>query len=296
MERKGKRLVPWLMVLPVIALFLAMTIYPFGFMIWASFRDYDLSKGEETHFIGLSNYFQIFKDTTAIESMKFTAKLLAIAVSSELVLGTLIAFLIRGVRGEKVIRSALIIPMMVPPAVSGVAWKMLYNFAFGPVNWFLSLFGVSRISWLGNSFYAQLGIIIIDIWQWTPFIFLMIYAGLQSIPQDLIDAARVDGADWGKVFLHIELPLLRPLILVALVLRIIDCLKTFDIVFMTTWGGPGSATHTYSFYVYKVGVSFGWNIGYASALSVILLIVSIILVNIVFRIVRMREQLGFGGE
>ncbi|RKX44071.1 MAG: sugar ABC transporter permease [Thermotogae bacterium] len=296
MGRKGKRLVPWLMVLPAIVLFLAMTIYPFGFMIWASFRDYDLSKGEETHFIGLSNYFQIFKDTTAIESMKFTAKLLAIAVSSELVLGTFIAFLIRGVKGERAIRSALIIPMMVPPAVSGVAWKMLYNFAFGPVNWFLSLFGISKISWLGNSFYAQLGIIMIDIWQWTPFVFLMIYAGLQTIPQDLIDAARVDGAGWGKVFLHIELPLLRPLILVALVLRIIDCLKTFDIVFMTTWGGPGSATHTYSFYVYKVGVSFGWNIGYASALSVILLIVSIILVNIVFRIVRMREQLGFGGE
>lgn len=296
MMRKRKSFTPWLMVLPVIVLFFAITIYPFGFMIWASFRDYDLSKGEETHFIGFANYFQIFKDTTAIESMKFTAKLLIIAVSSELILGTIIAFLVRGVKGEKVIRSALIVPMMIPPAVSGVAWKMLYNFAFGPVNWFLSLFGVSRISWLGNSFYAQLGIIIIDIWQWTPFIFLMIYAGLQSIPQDLIDAARVDGADWGKVFLHVELPLLKPLILVALILRIIDCLKTFDIVFMTTWGGPGSATHTYSFYVYKVGVSFGWNIGYASALSIILLVVSIILVNIVFRIVRMREQLGFGGE
>jgi len=290
------RLVPWLMVLPVLVLFLSMTIYPFAFMIWSSFRQYDLSKGAETRFIGLANYFEIFSDRTAIESFNFTAKLLAIAVTIELMLGIGVAFLIRGVRGEKIIRSSLLVPMMVPAAVSGVTWKMLYNYAFGPVNWFLSLFGVSRISWLGNMNYAQLGIILIDVWQWTPFVFLMIYAGLQSIPQDLIDAARVDGADWGRVFLHVEFPLLRPLILVALVLRIIDCLKTFDIVFMTTWGGPGAATHTYSFYIYKVGISFGWNIGYASALSVLLLLVSMLLVNVVFRLVRMRQQLGFGGE
>ncbi len=290
------KLIPWLMVLPVLILFLSMTIYPFAFMIWASFRDYDLSKRAETHFIGLSNYFQISKDKTAIESFKFTAKLLSLAVPIEILLGVGIAFLVRGIKGEKIIRSSFLIPMMVPAAVSGVAWKMLYNYAFGPVNWFLSLFGTSKISWLGDMNYAQLGIIIIDVWQWTPFVFLMIYAGLQSIPQDLIDAARVDGADWGRVFLHVEFPLLRPLILVALVLRIIDCLKTFDIVFMTTWGGPGAATHTYSFYIYKVGISFGWNIGYASALSVLLLLVSMILVNLVFRLVRMRRQLGFGGE
>lgn len=294
--KKGNPLTPWLMVLPVLVLFLSMTIYPFAFMIWSSFRDYDLSKTAETKFIGLKNYFEIFKDRTAIESAKFTLKLLSIAVPVEIALGVLIAFLVRGMRGEKIIRSSFLIPMMVPPAVSGVAWKMLYNYAFGPVNWFISLFGGPKISWLGNSAYAQLGIILIDIWQWTPFVFLMIYAGLQSIPQDLIDAARVDGASWGKVFLHVEFPLLRPLILVALVLRIIDCLKTFDIVFMTTWGGPGAATHTYSFYIYKVGISFGWNIGYASALSVLLLIISMILVNLVFRLVRMRQQLGFGGE
>jgi multiple sugar transport system permease protein len=181
--------------------------------------------------------------------------------------------------------------MMVPAVVAGIAWKMLFNFNFGPFNYFLSLFGIGNISWLGSETFARLGLIIIDTWQWTPFVFLVVYSGLMSIPTEMVDAAKVDGAGPFKTLLYVELPILLPLISTVLIIRLIDILKLFDIVFMVTWGGPGSATHSFSYYIYKVGLSYGWDIGYASALSVILLIVVVVLVNLLMKFLRLRELL-----
>jgi multiple sugar transport system permease protein len=202
-----------------------------------------------------------------------------------------IAFLLRDTFGERVFRSALLIPMMVPAVVAGIAWKMLYNFEFGPVNYFLSLLGIPKISWLGTQFFSRLGVILIDVWQWTPFVFLVLYAGLQSLPRDVVEASFVDGASGFSAFRYIEFPLLRPLLFVVLIIRVIDALKIFDIVYMVTFGGPGSSTHSYSFYIYKVGVSFGWDIGYASALSVLLLLAVSLLVSLLIRVLRLRETL-----
>ena len=123
------------------------------------------------------------------------------------------------------------------------------------------------------------------------FVFLVVYSGLMSIPTELIDAAKVDGANPFKTLLRVEMQILMPLISTVLIIRMIDILKLFDIVFMVTWGGPGHATHSFSYYIYKVGLSYGWNVGYASALSILLLIVVIILVNILMRILRVRELL-----
>jgi multiple sugar transport system permease protein len=285
-----------MLVLPAIILFLVMTIYPFVYMIYASFTNLDLSKVGTGQFIGFKNYIEIFQDPLARSSIGFTVMLVVIAVPIEILLGLGLSYLIRGLVGEKIMRSLLLIPMMVPAAVGGFGWKMLYNFMFGPINYFLSLFGVQPIAWFGQSNYAQMAILIIDIWQWTPFVFLIMYAALQALPRDIIDAGKVDGANGWRLFLHIELPLLRPVLYVTILLRVIDVLKTFDIIYMTTYGGPGSATSTWSFYAYKVGVSYGWNIGYGSALSVILLIVSILLVNTLMKLLNLGKELGLVKE
>lgn len=281
------------MVAPLILYLAALTLYPFGYMVVMSFFKYDLASWEPPKFIGLGNYEAAFGDRTATVSWRFTFILAVGAVSIELLLGFLLAVLILDARGERWIRSAFLVPMAVPPVVAGVAWKMLFNYQYGPVNWLLGLLGFSRISWLGDPFWAGVGIIVADVWQWTPFVFLVIYAGLQSVPDELIEAARVDGASGGQLLWHVRIPLLRPLLWIVLILRLIDVVKLFDIIYMVTFGGPGSATHSISYYIYKVGLSYGWDIGYASALSLLLLIVVSLLVNLLIRGLRLRELLGF---
>jgi len=292
MKIEKSKLSPILMILPLIILFVFLAIIPFIYMIYISFYDYNLAKGGSPTFIGFGNYISIFKDEVARSSIFFTI-LICIAVPIELFIGIAIAFFIRGIVAEKPIRSALLLPMMIPMVVAGIAWKMLFNFEYGPLNYFLSFFGISNISWLGDYFYSRLGIILIDIWQWTPFVFLILYAGLQSIPRELREAGKVDGASDINITRYIEFPLLAPLIAVVLIIRLIDVLKIFDIVYMVTWGGPGYATHTLSYYIYKVGVSYGWDIGYASALSVLLLAGIVILINLLMKFLHLRENLGF---
>ncbi|MDK2897590.1 MAG: multiple sugar transport system permease protein [Candidatus Atribacteria bacterium] len=290
-KRGSRKKAAFFMILPLLVLFIGLTVYPFAYMIYMSFHDYSLVSWEEPKFVGLENYREIFRDRTARSSVTFTVILLVAAVPLEILLGIGIAFLFRDTLGEKVFRSSLLIPMTIPPVVAGIAWKMLYNYEFGPVNYFLSLFDLPKVSWLGSQFFAQLGVILIDVWQWTPFVFLIIYAGLQSIPRDIVEASLVDGASGWNALRYIELPLIQPLIWVALIIRVIDVLKIFDIVYMVTFGGPGSATHSYSFYIYKVGVSFGWDIGYASALSIILLLVITLLANFLIKALRLKEIL-----
>jgi len=292
-QRKRKGL---FMILPAIVLFLVMTIYPFIYMIYNSFTNLDLSKKGTGQFIGLKNYFEIFQDRLAISSIEFTILLVLIAVPLEMIFGLGLSYLLRDLFGEKVLRSLFLIPMMVPAAVGGFGWKMLFNFIFGPINYFLGLLGFQPIEWFGKLNSARMAVMIVEIWQWTPFVFLILYAALQALPKDILDAGKVDGASGWKLFMYIELPLLRPIIYVTLLLRIIDVLRAFDTVYMTTYGGPGSATSTWSFYAYKVTVSYGWNIGYGSALCVILVIVSAILINTLTRILNIGKELGLSKE
>ncbi|HOJ87577.1 MAG TPA: sugar ABC transporter permease [Pseudothermotoga sp.] len=284
------------MVLPAIVLFLVMTVYPFAYMIYNSFTNLDLSKSGTGQFVGLRNYTDIVRDQLALSSIEFTALMVLIAVPVEMILGLALSYLIRGLFAEKALRSLFLIPMMVPAAVGGFGWKMLFNFIFGPINYFLNLIGLQSIEWFGKINTARTAVMIVEIWQWTPFVFLILYAALQALPKDILDAGKVDGADGWRLFLHIELPLLRPILYVTLLLRIIDVLRTFDSVYMTTYGGPGSATSTWSFYAYKVTVSYGWNIGYGSALCVILVIVSGILINTLTRVLNIGRELGLSKE
>lgn len=279
-------------ILPAIIFYLIMTIYPFASMIFYSFTNLNLSMSGTGKFIGLGNYIEIFQDPLAMSSVYFSVLVLVVAVPIEMLLGMGFAYLIRGLKGEKVFRVLFLIPMMIPGIVFGIAAQMIFNYLFGAANYILSFFGIEQIAWLGQPATAQFVIIFLDVLQWTPFIFLIVYAGLLSVSQDLTDAARVDGANGWQVFRNVELQTLKPLIYVALIIRIIDALKIFGKIYMTTWGGPGTATSSWSYYIYKVGVSYGWDIGYASALAIILLIVSAILINLLIKSLNLGEQLG----
>lgn len=291
--RTGKfKLAPILMILPLVVLFVFFAIIPSIYMIYYSFCDYNLIRGGSPSFIGFGNYISIFRDEVARSSIAFTL-LVCIAVPIELFVGMGIAFFIRGIVAERSIRSVLLLPMMIPMVVAGLVWNMLFNFECGPLNYFLSFFGISKIAWGGDYFYSRLGIILIDIWQWTPLVFLILYAGLQSIPRELSEAGRIDGASDMDTARYIEFPLLAPLIAVVLIIRAIDVLKIFDIVYIVNEGGPGYATHTISYYIYKVGFSYGWDMGYASALSLLLLAAIVILINLLMKFLHLKEGLGF---
>ncbi len=285
-----QRRVGYWLVSPMVILFLALTIFPFIYMIYTSFTNYDLTSGHPMRWIGLRNYAEIFtQDTIAGQSVHFTVLLVVTALPLELILGFLIALLVRNVIGERLIRGAILLPMMIPAVVAGIAWKMLFNFQYGPLNYFLSLLGVSPPSWFGNFTLAPIAVIIMDVWQWTPFVFLILYAGLQTVPTDLYDAAKVDGAGAWAMMRYVEFPLVRPLIWVVLILRLIDILKLFDIIYFTTFGGPGSVTYTYTFHIYRDGLSAGFAVGYAAALSILLLIVVSLLTNFLIRLLRLKE-------
>lgn len=260
-------------------------------MVYISFFNYNLATGTQQQFIGIENYQNMLSDYLVQASVQFTVFIIILGIILETLLGLGLALLILNSKGETIFRSATILPMTIPMVVSGMVWKMLLNTLYGPVNYFLSFFGIGQISWLGDPFFARLAILIVDVWQWTPFVFLILYAGLKNVPEDLIEAARVDGArDW-QVSRYVRIPLVGPLITIAVVLRLLELLKLFDIVYMMTGGGPGTTTYAFSYLVYVVGFLAGINLGYASALSVVLLIVAMILTAILIKMLNIKRLL-----
>ena len=261
-------------------------------MIYISFFNYNLARGSEQEFIGLLNYQNMASDYLVRDSVQFSVFIIIAGVITEILLGLGVALLILDSKGERVFRSISIIPMTIPMVVSGMVWKMLFNTVYGPLNYFLSFLDIGKISWLGDPFFARFTILIVDIWQWTPFIFLILYAGLKNVPEDLIEAAVVDGAHGWQVTRYVRIPFIRPLITIALMLRLLELLKLFDIVFMMTGGGPGTITYSYSYLIYVVGFLTGINLGYASALSVVLLICAMILTALLIKILNVKRLLG----
>jgi len=282
----------YLFILPLFFLYVSLTLYPFLNMIYISFFNYYLARGGEQEFVGLLNYQNMPSDYIVRDSVQFSVFIIIAGVIIETLLGLGLALLILDSKGERAFRSISIIPMTIPMVVSGMVWKMLFNTVYGPLNYFLSFLGIGKISWLGDPFFARFTILIVDIWQWTPFIFLILYAGLKNVPVDFIEAAVVDGAGGWQVTRYVRIPFIRPLITIAVMLRLIELLKLFDIVYMITGGGPGTITYSYSYLIYVVGFLTGINLGYASALSVVLLICAMILTAFLIKMLNVKRLLG----
>jgi multiple sugar transport system permease protein len=261
------------MVLPAVAFILAISIYPLLNSLYLTFTQWSLTSGIPPRFVWLKNYLTLILDNRFWSSLKTTALFTAGVVSAEMLMGLLLALSAsRNTRFRQVCRSVILIPMMITPVVLGLIWKYMFNSDNGIINYLLHFLGIEGPVWLGEPKPALPAVIIVDIWQWTPFVFLLLISGIGSLPQEVYEAARVDGASQTQIFRFITVPLLMPFMLVALLIRFIDSFKIFDTIFVMTRGGPANATETLSIYTYKVGLNF-FNMGYAATLSYVILII-----------------------
>ena len=256
----------------------AFLIYPIMKMVFDSFFKVGIT-GDRA-FIGLDNYIKAFTAGGFMKQLKNTLVYILIAVSVETILGFIFALLFElNYKGSKIVRSFMMTPLMIAPLVAGLTWKLMMSSNFGIVNEMLMRMGIlsnaSDILWLADSRWSLIACCIADIWLTTPFMMLMILAGLQGLDGSMVEAARMDGANKLQEIFYIKVPGIKPVLLTALSVRIIDAAKTFDIIWAMTEGGPNSSSETISIVIYKTLVKYN-NTGYASAMAVIFIIVLVV--------------------
>jgi len=276
-RRSGVRLGEVLYLVPAIVLLLAITVVPLFYLLYNSLTAWDLRRAYLGHtFIGLANYAAMFGDALFRDSVRVTLLATIGVVAVEGTLGLLLALLFnREFFGKRVVRSLFLLPLITTPIIVGLTWRMLYNAEFGMIDYFVRLVGISSPpNWLADPSLALWSIILAETWQVTPFVTLMFVAGLQAIPTEPYEAAKVDGANAWQRFVYITLPLLRPVIFLALIFRATDAVRMFDLIYVMTGGGPANATQTLNMYVFKVGFTF-LNMGYGSALATVLMLICI---------------------
>jgi multiple sugar transport system permease protein len=273
---------------PAVVIMAMALMYPLGYMIWGSFRDWNPSQTiGEAEFVGLKNYITLWNDPNFHESLGVTLKFAFFVVSFEMVIGVGLALLLdRNIRGMSVLRTLFILPMMIAPVVVGLMWRYMYHPTVGTFNRFLEDWGLPKIDWLGQN--ALGSIIIADIWQWTPFIFILSLAALQSLPRSAIEAAKIDGATNWQQIIHIKLPLMMPVLIVTCLLRLIDAFKVLEVILVMTQGGPGLSTEILALRISRTATEFR-ELGVAAAMSNYLLLLLLSLTVAMFLFTRIQE-------
>lgn len=282
------RLTPYVFIAPAIIIMGLALLYPLGYMIYGSFRAWDPSQTiGETDFVGLKNYITLWFDPAFRESLSVTLIFAASVVTAELALGVGLALLLdRNIRGMSLLRTIFILPMMIAPVVVGLMWRYMYHPTVGNFNRTLKSFGFEGVDWLGQN--ALLSVIIADIWQWTPFIFILSLAALQSLPRSALEAARIDGATGWQQIIHIKLPLMMPVLIVTALLRLIDAFKVLEVILVMTEGGPGLSTEILALRISRTATEFR-ELGTAAAMSNYLLMLLLMLTLVMFIIARLQE-------
>ncbi len=278
-----RKLEPLWFIGPAVLLLMALVIYPLVYSLRHSLEHWDLELAPNPlGSVGLRNYDRILSDSTFWSAALFTVEFVAIAVGVELVLGTALALLLdQRLPGTQLARTLIIMPTAVAPIVAGFMFRYMYFPGNGVIAYLASLVGipVPDTGVLGSPSWAPPGLEITDIWQWTPFVALVVLAGIQSVPQEIIEAARVDGAGAVSLFWRIIVPQLRFIVAIVLIIRIMQTFNVFDVVFAETTGGPGTATTSLSYLLYLQGMRY-YNIGYAFAMAWIITGLAVIFVNV----------------
>ena len=263
------RLYPYLLVTPTLLFLLTVFLYPVLYSLYLSTRQmqlFEFSTGGR--FVGAANYLAAVRDPLVWNALTQTGMFVVGAVALELTLGMAIAlFLNQRLPGRRLLRAVALFPLMLTPVVLGITFRILFNYSYGVVNYALGRVGVDPVVWLAATPWAMIAVIVTDVWNQTPFVTLLLLAGLQSIPEEYYEAARVDGAGAALRFLHVTLPLLAPVVFVAVFWRFVATFRVFDIVFVMTGGGPAESTETLSILVNKLAFSYG-QLGYSAAVAV----------------------------
>ena len=272
--------------LPGLATLLIIILFPIIFTIITSFYDYTLLNPHHDSFVGLDNYQEVIEEDYIGDSVLITSQFVLSTVLIEFFIGFIIALSLNKVKRFKTVYYVILLaPLMINPVVVGLIWRMILHTELGIFNYLLKLLNINRVNWLGDNDTAFWTIIFVDIWHQVSFMTILLLAGLSALPREPYEAARMDGASSLRCLISITLPLMRPVITVAILLRLIFSIKTFDIIYIMTKGGPGISTDLVSYFIYR-SAFFGLDIGRASALSVGLLIIVLFLTFFLYKYMR----------
>lgn len=266
------------MTLPTVLVLAFLTVYPLGYTVYYSLTNFNMLKPKLTKFIGFDNYIKIAQDPYFIQALSNTLKFMVLAVILETLLGLLVAVLVTSfsIKQQKLFRILILLPMILPPVTVALIWRIMLSNNYGIINKLLEAFGWAPVNWLNDIRTAFLSILIIDIWQYMPFAFLLIYASLQAVSRSQYEAAQIDGANGFQQFLYITLPNISSGILLVILLRAIDSFRLFDKVNILTRGGPANSTATITQYIYNFGVN-SFRIGYSSAGAIIMTLIVLVI-------------------
>ena len=283
LSQRLNRMTPYLFLAPALVVLAIGLLYPILYMIYASFLDWNPSQRiGEADWKGLGNYTGLLADEAFHESFWVTLKFAFVVVVIEMVIGVGLALLLdRDLKGMAALRTIFILPMMIAPIVVGMVWRYMYHPSVGIVNRTLESIGFEPIPWTSDGTWAFWSIVIADIWQWTPFIFILALAALQSLPRSALEAARIDGATAWQQIIHIKLPLMMPVLIVTLLLRLIDAFKVLEVILVMTNGGPGLSTEILALRISRTASEFR-ELGEAAAMSNFLLILLLVLTVAMF--------------
>lgn len=279
----------YIFLLPAMLYLLILGIFPLLFSLRLVFGAWNAGQKNVT-WVGLDNIQRLLADSRFWGSFWKTLSYVALAAGLELILGFAVALALLNVtRGRSWMRVAFAFPMLLPPIAVSFTWKMLFDFNRGPINYFLETLGLDRIAWLAGQNSALLSLVIVDLWQWTPFILLASLAALESLPVELYEAATVDGASRWNLLWDITLPLVKPYLVAIVLLRAIDAFKVFDTIYILTGGGPGTATELLTFYAYVAGFR-PFNMGFTATVSWAIVIIMSIIFLLFLRAFRRLEE------
>jgi multiple sugar transport system permease protein len=268
----------WPFVIPALVVVLTIIIFPWVFTIWMSFNEWKV--GSPTRFVGLANYLRLPADPRFVEAVGHTLVYTVLSVLLPVIFGTFAAVVFHAkfpFRG--VLRAIFIMPMMATPVAVALVWTMMFHPQLGVLNYLLSLIGIGPQLWVFHPATVIPSLVLVETWQWTPLVMLIVLGGIAALPTEPYESAQIDGAGIWQMFRYITLPLILPFIFIAAMIRTIDAVKSFDIIFAITQGGPGSASETINIYLYSVAFVY-YDLGYGSAIAVIFFVLIIVLAAI----------------
>lgn len=282
-DRRGA----WILPAPAVGVILLLTAFPAAYTLYMSTQDWFASSLTPPRFIGLANYGRMLtQDARFLNAVWRTLLFTGLAVTLEMILGVTIAVVFnRDFFGRGLVRTLLLLPMVATPAAIALVWAMMYHPTLGVINYLGQLVGIPPQEWIANPRTVIPALVVVDAWEWTPLVTLMALAGLAALPTEPYESAVIDGASGWQIFWFITLPLLRPILMVAALFRTIDALKTFDIIYIMTQGGPGFASETLNVYIFQTAFLY-FHMGYASALLVALFA---LVLSVSFVVVRLRR-------
>jgi multiple sugar transport system permease protein len=284
----------WPFIIPALVIVIGVIVFPWGFTIWMSLNEWKV--GAPTTFVGMANYLRLPGDPRFVEAVWHTLAYTALSVVLPLVLGTFAAcvfhtrFPLRGF-----LRGFFIMPMMATPVAIALVWTMMFHPQLGVLNYLLSFLGIPPQLWIFHPASVIPSLVLVETWQWTPLVMLIVLGGLAAIPSEPYESAQIDGANAWQVFRFITFPLILPFLFIAAMVRTIDAVKSFDIIFAMTQGGPGTASETINLYLYSVAFAY-YDIGYGSAIAVIFFVLIIVLAAVLLYVRQRTQWTHLGSE